>query len=42
MQFCRVLRLDNSEAQAILEDYTGPRYEIERHTTVVNLYLCHT
>ncbi|XP_061350930.1 probable inactive ATP-dependent zinc metalloprotease FTSHI 1, chloroplastic [Gastrolobium bilobum] len=28
-----VIRLDKSEAQAILEDYTGPRYEIERHTT---------
>ncbi|CAL0313319.1 unnamed protein product [Lupinus luteus] len=28
-----VLRLDKNEAQAILEDYTGPRYEIERHTT---------
>ncbi|KAF7828124.1 putative inactive ATP-dependent zinc metalloprotease FTSHI 1, chloroplastic [Senna tora] len=28
-----VLRLDNDEAQAILEEYTGPRYEIEKQTT---------
>lgn len=35
--------MDNSEAQAILEEYTGPRYEIERRNiTVVNLHLCHT
>ncbi|KAK4262913.1 hypothetical protein QN277_028405 [Acacia crassicarpa] len=27
------LRLDNDEAQAILEEYTGPRYEIENRTT---------
>ncbi|KAI4326809.1 hypothetical protein L6164_019340 [Bauhinia variegata] len=27
------LRVDNDEAQAILGEYRGPRYEIERHTT---------
>ncbi|KAK7318091.1 hypothetical protein RJT34_02789 [Clitoria ternatea] len=29
-----VLRLDNREAEAILADYTGPRYEIERRHTM--------
>ncbi|XP_020234785.1 probable inactive ATP-dependent zinc metalloprotease FTSHI 1, chloroplastic [Cajanus cajan] len=29
-----VLRLGNREAQAILSDYTGPRYEIERRNTM--------
>lgn len=34
--------MDDSEAQAVLEEYTGPRYEIESGlTTVVDLYLCH-
>ncbi|KAL1326410.1 hypothetical protein HN51_036505 [Arachis hypogaea] len=28
-----VLKLENSEAEEILEGYTGPRYEIERHNT---------
>ncbi|KAJ1438066.1 P-loop containing nucleoside triphosphate hydrolase [Sesbania bispinosa] len=28
------LRLDNSEAQEILENYTGPKYEIERRHTM--------
>ncbi|KAK7251442.1 hypothetical protein RIF29_34641 [Crotalaria pallida] len=28
-----VLTLGKNEAQEILEEYTGPRYEIERHTT---------
>ncbi|KAK9926949.1 hypothetical protein M0R45_024155 [Rubus argutus] len=27
------MRLDEGEAQALLEEYTGPRYVIERHTT---------
>ncbi|KAM1788299.1 hypothetical protein ACFX11_038614 [Malus domestica] len=27
------MRLDEGEAQALLEDYTGPRYVIEGHTT---------
>lgn len=27
------MRLDESEAQALLEEYTGPQYEIERHMT---------
>ncbi|XP_040366329.1 probable inactive ATP-dependent zinc metalloprotease FTSHI 1, chloroplastic isoform X2 [Rosa chinensis] len=27
------MRLDEGEALALLEDYTGPRYVIERHTT---------
>ncbi|XP_030951841.1 probable inactive ATP-dependent zinc metalloprotease FTSHI 1, chloroplastic isoform X3 [Quercus lobata] len=26
------MRLNENEAQALLEEYTGPRYEIERHT----------
>lgn len=32
------MRLDENEAQALLEEYTGPRYEIERHTMVINLF----
>ncbi|KAF3448725.1 hypothetical protein FNV43_RR09438 [Rhamnella rubrinervis] len=27
------MSLDENEAQALLEEYTGPRYQIERHTT---------
>lgn len=27
------MRLDESEAQALLEEYTGPQYEIEQHMT---------
>ena len=33
------MRLDENEAQALLEEYTGPRYEIERHTMVINLFI---
>jgi hypothetical protein len=41
--FCRVLRVDSSEARAILEEYSGPRYEIEsRRITVVDLFICNT
>ena len=32
------MRLNENEAQALLEEYTGPRYEIERHTMVINLF----
>lgn len=32
------MRLDENEAQALLGEYTGPRYEIERHTMVINLF----
>ncbi|XP_015896062.3 probable inactive ATP-dependent zinc metalloprotease FTSHI 1, chloroplastic isoform X1 [Ziziphus jujuba] len=27
------MRLDENEARTLLEEYTGPRYQIERHTT---------
>lgn len=37
--FYRAMTLDESEAQAILEQYSGPRYEIERHTTVIIFFL---
>ena len=33
---CRAMRLDESEAQALLREYTGQRYEIERHMMVIN------
>lgn len=33
---CRALRLDESEAQDLLREYTGQRYEIERQMTVIN------
>lgn len=40
VQFCRVLRTDSSEAQAVLEEYAGPRYEIESpRITVVDLVI---
>lgn len=29
VECCRVLRADNGEARAVLEEYSGPRYEIE-------------
>lgn len=32
-----MLRLDNVDARAVLEEYTGAKYEIERHTTVISL-----
>lgn len=37
--FLRAMSLDENEAQALLEEYTGPRYQIERHTTVINLII---
>jgi hypothetical protein len=39
-EICRVLRVDSIEAQAILDEYSGPRYEIEsRRITVVDLVI---
>lgn len=35
--FCRAMRLDENEAQALLKEYKGPQLEIERHMKVVNL-----
>lgn len=35
----RALRLDESEAQTVLEQYTGPQYQIETHTSVGNQFL---
>lgn len=35
----RALRLDESEAQTILEQYTGSQYQIETHTSVGNQFL---
>lgn len=32
----RAMRLDDNEAQALLDEYTGPQYEIEKHMTVIN------
>lgn len=29
------MRLDENEGLALGEEYTGPLYEIERHTTVI-------
>lgn len=37
---CRVMRLDENECQALLEEYTGPQYEIERQSLVIILSLC--
>lgn len=31
----RAMRLDEDEAQELLEEYTGPKYEIETKTTVI-------
>jgi hypothetical protein len=31
------MRLNENEAQTLLEEYTGPFYEIERHMAVINL-----
>ena len=30
----RAIKLDGKQAQAVLEEYSGPRYEIEKQTTV--------
>ncbi|KAF8364869.1 hypothetical protein HHK36_033150 [Tetracentron sinense] len=32
------MKLSENEAQVILEEYTGPQYEIERHTAVIDLH----
>lgn len=32
--FCRAMTLDESEAELLMKEYTGPRYEIEGHLTV--------
>lgn len=37
---CRAMRLDENEDRALSEEYTGPRYEIERHSMVIILSLC--
>jgi hypothetical protein len=34
-RLCRVMRLDENEGQALLEEYTGPQYEIERQSMVI-------
>lgn len=33
----RSMKLEVGEAQALLKEYTGPQYEIERHMTVITL-----
>lgn len=36
MRCCRAIRLSASQARAVMEEYTGPQYEIEKHSTVSN------
>lgn len=37
MCLCRAMRLDESDTRALLEEYAGPQYEIERQTTVISM-----
>jgi hypothetical protein len=37
---CRAMRLDENEGRALLEEYAGPRYEIERQSMVIILSPC--
>lgn len=36
--FFRTMKLYKDQAQSVLEEYTGPRYEIEKKQLVVNVY----
>lgn len=36
MNSIRSMRLDENQAQALLEEYTGPRNEMEKQTMVFN------